>query len=450
MTKNSNKDKEECCKELYRLLIFYKFLVKLLEYFFEGGYILILDDDINKNYLRLSHKINQILDGKCFENYNIQVELPYDNLRSIDPDAPKTEWEYHGRKVCGDSLSEIEDLFIKTGEKSYALAEDGEFLRSIDEYLTTYNNFKKAENRKFIDNVQKEAKNHNPFKSQSSEEKSNIELKINPNIWTYVEKLYLDVYRNSNDFVSFLKNHGVSGYKNSSYPLILSGEEEHTDKDLFWTFMRDENCEFPDFMRSIPYNIQLNILSDIIFDDDIQRTQYINWNYHGEKINQWYPKIINYLESAGLKINFKRHKIILGYEILEFWDLIHEKIIIVSKKRFDNGHYSDAVESAFKEINISVKEIVKSKTGTEYDGHTLMDTGFSFSKTSSSIILLGDLSTISGRNIQKGYKKLFSGSIQAIRNPNAHGNDEITKEEAIHLIFLASHLMFKLHSAMNI
>ncbi|MBW1825367.1 MAG: hypothetical protein JRI87_12610 [Deltaproteobacteria bacterium] len=32
-----------------------------------------------------------------------------------------------------------------------------------------------------------------------------------------------------------------------------------------------------------------------------------------------------------------------------FWDLIHPKIVEISKSRFDAGHYADAVESAMKE-----------------------------------------------------------------------------------------------------
>ena len=102
------------------------------------------------------------------------------------------------------------------------------------------------------------------------------------------------------------------------------------------------------------------------------------------------------------------------------WDILNKKIEKVSKKKFEDGYYADAVESAFKEINFRIKGIVEDVTGRELDGQNLMDVAFAFSRTSGPIIKLADLSKTTGRNIQKGYKNIFSGSIQGIRNPKAH------------------------------
>lgn len=129
---------------------------------------------------------------------------------------------------------------------------------------------------------------------------------------------------------------------------------------------------------------------------------------------------------------------------LDFWSIIHKDIIKVAKKKFEDGYYADAVESAFKEINKRVKEIVKNRTGEELDGANLMYKAFS-EKTP--IIILDDLSTETGRNIQKGYMQIFAGAMIGIRNPNAHENIIINKEEATHFIFLASLLMFRLDKA---
>lgn len=79
---------------------------------------------------------------------------------------------------------------------------------------------------------------------------------------------------------------------------------------------------------------------------------------------------------------------------------LHPRIVKVCKDRFDSGHYADAVEAAFKEINSIVKELVKRRTGQEFDGADLMNRAFS---PSSPIITLADLSTESGRDMQKGY-----------------------------------------------
>lgn len=129
---------------------------------------------------------------------------------------------------------------------------------------------------------------------------------------------------------------------------------------------------------------------------------------------------------------------------LDFWSMIHEDIIKVAKNKFEDGYYADAVESAFKEINKRVKEIVKNKTGEELDGAALMYKAFS---ERTPVIILDNLSTETGKNIQKGYMQIFAGAMIGIRNPKAHENIIISKERATHFIFLASLLMYKLDEA---
>lgn len=126
------------------------------------------------------------------------------------------------------------------------------------------------------------------------------------------------------------------------------------------------------------------------------------------------------------------------------WSMIHESIIRVSKEKFEDGYYADAVESAFKEINKRVKEIVRKKTGEELDGASLMYKAFS---ERNPIVVLDDLSSETGRNIQKGYMQIFAGAMTGIRNPKAHENITISRERATHFIFLASLLMSKLDEA---
>jgi len=62
----------------------------------------------------------------------------------------------------------------------------------------------------------------------------------------------------------------------------------------------------------------------------------------------------------------------------------------------------------------------------------------------SPLIRLDDLSTVTGSNIQQGYMYLFAGSMIGIRNPKAHENVIIDSTRAIHFLFLASLLMYKL------
>ncbi|OIQ51883.1 hypothetical protein BerOc1_00347 [Pseudodesulfovibrio hydrargyri] len=131
---------------------------------------------------------------------------------------------------------------------------------------------------------------------------------------------------------------------------------------------------------------------------------------------------------------------ISGLDHSGIWELMHPTITEICKSRFESGHYADSVEAAFKEINAIVKSAHYKKTGKEEDGKSLMFKAFSSENPS---ILLSKLDMVTGRNIQEGYMYLFAGSIQAIRNPNAHNNLKISKELSIHYLFIAS-LLFKM------
>ena len=123
------------------------------------------------------------------------------------------------------------------------------------------------------------------------------------------------------------------------------------------------------------------------------------------------------------------------------WSLLHPKVVLAAKARFDSGQYSDSVEAALKDLNSAVKAIVKTRTNQEFDGSDLMCRAFS---PSNAIIVLDEQTTESGQNQQKGYMQIFAGAMTGIRNPKAHENLTITKERAIHHLFLASLLFFRL------
>jgi uncharacterized protein (TIGR02391 family) len=134
----------------------------------------------------------------------------------------------------------------------------------------------------------------------------------------------------------------------------------------------------------------------------------------------------------------------LGREL--WWLYIHPAIRHVAQSRFETGHLADAVEAAMKEVNAATKARVHALTGQELDGSSLMNTAFS---PRTPLLLLGDLNTESGRNVQQGYMQIFAGAITGIRNPKAHENLTITTERAVHLLFLASLLRFKLDEAQS-
>lgn len=126
------------------------------------------------------------------------------------------------------------------------------------------------------------------------------------------------------------------------------------------------------------------------------------------------------------------------------WVGINPVIRDVARTRFESSHYADAVEASFKEINSRVKEEVRQLTGEVYDGAALMNKAFSPKQP---IIILEDLETEDGRNVQQGYMQMYAGAMTAIRNPKAHSNIEIDLEEALPLIQLASLLFSKFEAA---
>lgn len=128
------------------------------------------------------------------------------------------------------------------------------------------------------------------------------------------------------------------------------------------------------------------------------------------------------------------------------WDFIHPKIVAVSEQKFIDGHFADAVESAFKAVNTRVKKIYLSKKGEEKDGTDLMRRTFS---SKDPILYFESLNTKTGNSVQQGYKEIFSGAMMGIRNPKAHDNMTITETEAVQRLVFASLLMSKIDEAVR-
>ncbi len=139
-TKNSDDKNEIFNKEIYRLFVFYKLLVRLLESVF-SGFFAYITDEINRNYLRLCAKIREILEKQGFEDLNKYDWRPFDNLKYSSPDDD-IEWKYDiKQRICGKFLSIVEELYIGVGEKEYPLSDDDlQLLDSIQIYLTAKKN----------------------------------------------------------------------------------------------------------------------------------------------------------------------------------------------------------------------------------------------------------------------------------------------------------------------
>lgn len=142
--------------------------------------------------------------------------------------------------------------------------------------------------------------------------------------------------------------------------------------------------------------------------------------------------------------NIKRLLLTRKYE--SFWKYIHPEISKVTKDRFAGELYADSIEAAFKEINSRIKKLVKKHRNVEYDGADLMRSCFS---EKNPLLTISETKTESGRNIQKGYMEMFAGAMIGIRNPKAHANMTISKEDAIRELHFASLLMYKIDQAIQ-
>jgi len=117
---------------------------------------------------------------------------------------------------------------------------------------------------------------------------------------------------------------------------------------------------------------------------------------------------------------------------------IHSEVEKVSKKLFDDGHYSQSTFEAYKYVDKKVQRLSKSKES----GYKLMMQAFS---EASPLIKLTPLLTTSEKDEQQGYKFIFSGSVLAIRNPRGHeyGLKE-TPDKCLDHLSLASLLLRRL------
>lgn len=129
-----------------------------------------------------------------------------------------------------------------------------------------------------------------------------------------------------------------------------------------------------------------------------------------------------------------------------FWSYIHPLIYQVSEERFHGGFYADAVEAALKEVNSRIKKLYKKYRGEEKDGQDLMHKAFT---ASNPLLIFEGMDTESGRNVQEGYMQIFAGAMQGIRNPKAHENMSISREDAVKRLVLASLLMDKIDEAIR-
>jgi uncharacterized protein (TIGR02391 family) len=118
------------------------------------------------------------------------------------------------------------------------------------------------------------------------------------------------------------------------------------------------------------------------------------------------------------------------------------EIEAVARDLFVSGHYSLAVQQAYK----AVEKFIEDKVGRlPATGTTFMDTIFSPNKP---MLHWTDRVTISEMDEQRGYQRLYSGAMLGIRNPVVHEFDWIEESGvALELLVFAQHLLRKARAA---
>jgi len=93
--------------------------------------------------------------------------------------------------------------------------------------------------------------------------------------------------------------------------------------------------------------------------------------------------------------------------------ILHPIIMENAFQLFRNGHFREAVGNSI----IAVFDYIRERTGDPDDGDRLIGNVMAPNNPQ---LILSDINTESGKNIQKGFMQIYKGAYQGIRNPSAH------------------------------
>jgi uncharacterized protein (TIGR02391 family) len=91
---------------------------------------------------------------------------------------------------------------------------------------------------------------------------------------------------------------------------------------------------------------------------------------------------------------------------------MHPKVVEASQTLFESEHYAQAIFEAYK----AVENFVKEKSGSTLYGKNLMAVAFNEENPIINVPEDGHFD----KDVQEGFKLLFMGATQGIRNPKAH------------------------------
>ena len=159
---------------------------------------------------------------------------------------------------------------------------------------------------------------------------------------------------------------------------------------------------------------------------------------------QYVDNIVLNLEKLRLKYLQKQIK---DTFLENLFDLIEPTLKKNVYDLFLSGNYAEAVEAGCKDINAELKRIYGIDKVGNLDGDSLITKMLS---PNNPILKITKGNSVSDKNIQKGYMMMLQGMWAAIRDPKAHENIIIEKEDAIEKLCFLSMLLRKIKKATKI
>lgn len=204
-----------------------------------------------------------------------------------------------------------------------------------------------------------------------------MSIKINQEIWIYVERLYIHCYGVAK-FKLFLKRYGIE-YISEVYKDF--NNDAPSNQKPFYLFMSEVNRDFANFMQTIPSYKYIPILQEVVYDECIRNTRTDNWNYYGVAIRNWHPKIVELLKSANVTFDIKNKKVIVeqqdeyfeGPDFLPyvFNDLFLDYIRKEINETYKNGQLLACIILSRKLLEVLIIRIFEvffpKKTGGKYE-----------------------------------------------------------------------------------
>lgn len=141
--------KQDCLRNLFMVQTYYNELSRLLTIFFSGD-MLVIHEEIDRNYLRICAKISEILEKPGCEQLKTHEWKPYLNLSVFDEFTFDDEWEYEKYPLISSFRTEIENLFIVNGEREYQLNEDEQkYITFVSINTNVYSQYKELYIKKY-------------------------------------------------------------------------------------------------------------------------------------------------------------------------------------------------------------------------------------------------------------------------------------------------------------